>query len=200
MSGEKLPAEKLPDHDHIAAIVPEYSHAGDSTTIITTDGTILSAPVRVSTVLRRLARAQATDLPALKRLSSRATGRSILAPLPLSAGLVLVPLKVRKPKIKGDPCTGYVNSHAAIAVEKTAAAPYRTVVKLSGGGNVATLWHTATVNRRLSLARLLAPGSSQPLVLREAGGPYQIELTALVRRLVEIFGAMIKQYSLTSRQ
>lgn len=145
---------RLPAAEQIAAIVPSYSPCGDHSTIISTDGLTASVNNNVRTLIKQLARGSAIDLPALKARTAQVTNRTILQPLLLAPGLVLVPLKVRKPRVAGDTSTGYVNMHAVTEVERTDKTPYRSTLRLSGGTELPVLWSPATVNKQLQHARL----------------------------------------------
>ena len=72
---------QMPHYDHIAAIIPCYTAEGDTTAIISTNGSHKAINTRIRTVLSRLARSRATDLIALKQKAAQATDRSILQPL-----------------------------------------------------------------------------------------------------------------------
>jgi len=145
---------RLPAYEHIAAIVPSYSPFGDQSAIISTDGLTSAVDNNVRTLIKRLARSSSTDLPALKARTAKLTNRAILQPLLLAPGLVLVPLKVRKPRVAGDTSTGYVNMHAVTGVKSTANKPYRSTLQLTGGAELPVLWSPATVNKQLQHARL----------------------------------------------
>ena len=182
----------LPAHARIAAIVPCYSTSGDSTTVFSIDGsaTILSARVRA--VIQRLAKTRAIDLATLRSHIRKLTERTNLEPLPLAPGLVLVPVKVRRPRIAGDATTGYINFHAVDTICVSTKKPYQTIITLSGKTEIPVLWTTTTVNRQLALARLAAHTAPtiQPLaagVLRESFPGYEPELLTLAVKLIDVF-------------
>jgi hypothetical protein len=186
----------FPTYAKIAAIVPCYSTTGDTTTIFSTDGsaTILTSQVRA--VIQRLAKSQAVDLAALRAKIRSITDRTNLEPLPLAPGLVLVPVKVRRPRIPGDSTTGYINLHTVAAVCPNAKKPYQTTIALSGKTEIGVLWTTTTVNRQLALARLAATTApaSQLLpveVLRESFPGYAAELLPLALKLIDVFHEIV---------
>lgn len=146
--------KNLPIFNHIAAIIPLYTMAGDTTAIITTDGKSTSTTTSVRTVLRRLAHSRSTDLTALRHHTTLATGRSILQPLPIAPGLVLCPVKTRIPKVTGDTSTGYVNYHAVTGVTENNLSSYQAIVKLTGGTDIPVFWTCATVKKHLQSAKL----------------------------------------------
>jgi hypothetical protein len=146
--------EKMPNYNQIAAILPRYTSAGDTTTIITTDGQEMSTKTQIRTILRRLAHSRSKDLIALRQNTTRATGRRVLQPLPLAPGLVLCPVKTRIPRITGDTSTGYINYHAVTGVAENSLVAYQAIVSLAGGTNIPVFWTSDTVNKHLQSARL----------------------------------------------
>ncbi|MCX7781217.1 MAG: hypothetical protein N2491_09960 [Negativicutes bacterium] len=177
MKGDHL---MLPSAETIAAILPQYTTAGDSTLIIAADGKATTSPVRVKAILNRLARRHAVDLISLRRLSARATGRSLRQPLPLAPGLVLIPFKVRKPRIARDSCTGYINLHAVKTAAEDANCREQTVITLLSGREIPVLWNEKTVARCLREARLAASAAPHP-----ASGA--ASLHAAFYKLLEVF-------------
>ncbi|MDF2636758.1 MAG: hypothetical protein K0R78_3632 [Pelosinus sp.] len=153
--------KKLPIFNHIAAIIPLYTQAGDTTTIITTDGKSTSTTTSVRTVLRRLAHSRSTDLTALRHHTTLATGQSILQPLPIAPGLVLCPVKTRIPKVTGDTSTGYINYYAVTGVAENSISSYQSIVKLTGGTDIPVFWTCATVKKHLQSAKLAISHISQ---------------------------------------
>lgn len=193
----------LPAQARIAAIIPRYDSSGDSTAIIATDGSTTNIQSRVRTVIKRLAKNYAIDLAALRARTRAATERKNLAPLPLAPGLILVPVKVRTPRINGDSTTGYINFHAVTTVCANTNRPYQATITLSGKTKIPALWTTATINRQLSLARLaagIAPSLQMPLAVgtfQESFPGYAPELLTLAVKLVDVFNEIlsIKQQS-----
>lgn len=194
----------LPPPAQIAAIIPCYTDNGDSTTLFTFDGRAACFSCRSRAVLQRLLKSLAIDLTALRRRVRGLTERTNLEPLPLSAGLVLVPLKVRRPRISGDATIGYINLYAVDKVCASAAKPYQATVTLSGRHELPLLWTAATINRQLALARLAAHSlsTSQPLTtssLRESApgyAAYPPEMLSLALKLIDVFNDIlsIKQH------
>lgn len=186
----------LPAYARIAAILPCYTATGDNTVIVSTDGTTTSLASRIRTVICRLARSRAVDLRSLRASTRAATERKNLEPLPLAPGLVLVPLKVRQPRVAGDTTTGYVNLHAVTAVCVCKTKPYQATVTLSGKTELPQLWTAATVHRQLALARLAAstaPTSqlSAATAFHETYAGYAPELLTLAVKLVDVFNEIL---------
>ncbi|SDF79254.1 hypothetical protein [Sporolituus thermophilus] len=179
---------RYPPPDAIAAILPEYTTCGDRTVILTTDGAAHPTGARVRTVLVRLARSLAADLAALRHYSARTTGRGIMTPLPLAPDLVLLPIKVRTPRVAKDPCTGYLNLQAVTAVRENKTGPFPATVTLQGGASVPVLWTAATVRKQLQYARLAAAYSPRgtSLATQEAAATYAPQLLPIAQKLVEV--------------
>ncbi|QJW48200.1 hypothetical protein HA075_22330 [bacterium BFN5] len=176
---------KLPPYENIAAILPRYSTQGDHAVVISTDGLSTCTANSVRTLIKRLARSRSTDLVALRAHTARATQRSILQPLPLAPGLVLVPVKVRQPRISGDNCTGYVNLHAITAVTTCKQQPYRSTLSLAGNTEVPALWSTTTINRQLQCARLALDQITMQQTLRESPANYTA-IATIATKLIEV--------------
>lgn len=169
----------LPQTNTIAAILPHYTTAGDTTTIVTTDGQTVSSKLRLKSVLHRLAAIHAVDIVNLRRNVGRATGRTIHQPLPLTPRALFVPVKVRKPKIAGDTCTGYLNYYSVKDIHVREADQRYSTVELTGGAAIDVLWSAKTLKSCMNNAKLasyeITPGSD-PLP----------EMRKLERKLVRI--------------
>ncbi|VBB09420.1 Hypothetical protein LUCI_4710 [Lucifera butyrica] len=176
-------SERLPLPEKIAALLPTYTAGGDSTSLITTEGATALVSCRIRSLLLRLARSQAKDLTALKRQVACNTRQNILQPLPLSAGLVLFPVKTRRPRVPGDPTTGYINLYAVAGLHKHTGSVCHTVITLSSGMEIPTLWSPATVNRHLLCARLAVAGPPRPAGSR---GELGVTLNKLTEVIYEI--------------
>lgn len=172
-------SEKIPTYNHIAAILPYYTTAGDTTTIITTDGKHTVTNTRIRTVLRRLAHSRSTDLIALRQHTAHTTGRSILQPLPIAPGLVLCPIKTRIPRVSGDTSTGYINFHAVTGVAENNLSTYQATVTLTGGTDIPVFWTCATVKKHLQSARLAISHTAQ-------SPEFHPNLMPIAQKLVEI--------------
>lgn len=140
--------------EQLAALVPCYGPAGDTTVMISRTGEVCTQETGLRTVLRRLLRQKAVDLQALRLKTAQPGIRPMLQPLPLSSNLLLCPLKLRLPKIPGDICTGYVNAHTVEKVGNLHSPPYHSRLRLSGGSILPVIWKADTVNRHLHTAKL----------------------------------------------
>ncbi len=182
-------SNQYPAPESIAAIIPRYSPTGDQTAIITTGGHTTMTDSRIRTVLHHLARSRATDLVSLKQHSSCATQRAILQPLPLAPGLVLFPVKIRIPRIRGDTSTGYINFHAVTSVAEKLTDPYQAIINLIGGSTVPVLWKAATIRKHLQSARLAIAHASRyagSSVFQESAADYNPEIFPIAQKLVEV--------------
>lgn len=186
----------LPAHSRIAALVPCYSASGDTTTVFAADGSVTVLTSRIRAVIQRLAKSRAVDLAALRAKTRAVTKRTNLEPLPLAPGLVLVPVKVRLPRVAGDATTGYINFHAVTQVAANTNKPYQATITLSGKTEIPVLWTTTTIDRQLALARLAASASptAQPLpdgMLHESFAGYAPELFSLAVKLIDVFNDIL---------
>lgn len=142
----------LPEDWEIEAAVPEYVDGqGDCTRLLLTDGTERLLPVRLRTLLERLARRHCQSLPLLRAWARERTALCQTAPLAMGAELVLVPFRARRPRFKGDGAMGVVNA-AHVRLRQT---QDRATLELSSGRSLAALWGTATLAARLRAAQLL---------------------------------------------
>lgn len=118
MNGE-LNLDKVPEvveveHfiERLAMLMPVYREGGgDMTRVVLEDGEMWDDPRPVSIVLRAIARYFAVDLVAVRERYGDILGKRLYVPLPLSPHLVLMPLKMRTPRVQKDGTTGYVATH-----------------------------------------------------------------------------------------
>lgn len=173
-------------HSQVAALCPLYQDgSGDGTEIILRSGERLWQPRRIRAVRTALARLYGVDLVAVRRRYGALLERSSSVPLPLSARLVLVPLRLRRPRCRGDACLGYVSYREVKEVREVAAGPFRSLLILTSGVEVPVLSHRRVVVQHLSAARLV-----EELYLTQNGwgpresacGPNE-RLAALLREL-----------------
>lgn len=113
--------------------------------IILCDGTVLEDCRRIRSVVTALARHYAVDLVALRQLCGQMLHRRNYLPLPLAAGLLLVPL----PLAESPECVGYVNY---LCIESTGKKDTPRL-KLTGGAEVNCFLSRVTLENRLLAAR-----------------------------------------------
>lgn len=182
----------IPECSTIAAIIPYYNSRGDSTSIITTEGRTIDSGGRIRAVISHLARKTAVDLAALRQQSGN-TKHCILQPLALAPGFVLFPVKVRVPKVPGDPSIGYVNLYATAGIAPSRS--HNTQITLHNGRNIVVLWTAATVKKHMQQAQLAAaysPHTGTNFCLQEQGTAYDPALANVVRSLTDLFYNIIK--------
>lgn len=187
--------EQFPAPHLIAAILPCYTSEGDSTVILTTEGERITSEFRVRTAIRRLASDQAIDLSSLKKIITDATHQSNLQPIPITPRLVLLPVKTRKPRIAGDITTGYINIHAITSmnsINKNQSSG--TLINLSGGAKVSTIWTITTIKRHMLLARLAtaqAPISTPKAFRRNTVFDVDDDLSPIAHKLAEVIHELL---------
>lgn len=183
----------LPVPAQVAAIIPHYGPAGDGTRILAVTGAVCDVPLRPRAVLARLARARYTDLAALRRGMQTTLGRRVLPPLPLAPGLVLVALKLRRPRVAGDLAHGWVNGLAVQQVATLDRPPFRARLTLAGGWRLDCCWSTATVRRHLRLAALAETAKTAVLPPAADGAtPYAADLGTVAQQLRAALAAVEK--------
>lgn len=168
------------NYARIAAIIPTYTTAGDTTTIIDITGGKETNHTGIQTVINRLARSRAIDLVALKRNAASVTDHSILQPLSLAPGCILFPTKVRPPIVAGDPCMGYINFHAVTSVTANPNKPYHSTITLIGDIQLHVLWAPATVKKYLQHAKLVMSHTAPGPAMRP-------ELAMIAQKQMEVF-------------
>ena len=115
--------ENLPENHDIEAVFPAYSSVGDGTYIYLRDGSCRLHPNQLRLVLHKLVMRQCKDIKLIREKAARETLHRQGLPLGISADLVLVAFKVRRPRVNGDASFGYVNvSRGVKLLEKEKAA------------------------------------------------------------------------------
>ena len=140
--------------ENLAALIPCYNRQGGNGTLVyRTGGEIIIDRRTVKWNLYRLARYFCVDLDALRKSCGEYLGMHHGVPLPLTASLVLVPLKVREVLAKNDGCSGYFNS-AAVTGYFAGKNRNTTEIILQGGRQINVLFSEHTVRKRLKAAGL----------------------------------------------
>lgn len=168
----------------ISAILPVYTIDGDSTTILRSDGSSTEVAILLRSAVHRLARSLVVDLSALKQNCGQATSRTILQPLPLSLRLVLFPVKVRTPRVKGDNTIGYINLADVATVTANPDRPQQAIIALTGGQQIPIIWTKTTVQKQMQLARLAAAASPRSRLatrLQEDPVVYGTKLATIIK-------------------
>ena len=136
----------------IAGIIPSYTQQGDQTLLYKTDGSCMVLPMHPEMVVRQLAERRQESLYLLRRWAGKCTGSKLWEPLGISWELVLVPLKMRKPRVPGDTATGYVSFSWIEEVEKSG--DY-SCLRLKNQQKLPVLWTWKTVVQHLQNAFLV---------------------------------------------
>ena len=137
----------------IAAIIPEYTAQGDFTVLYLRDGSCERLPVKVETVVRFLSERRREDIRLLRLWAGEITHAKLWMPLGISWELVLVPLKVRVPRVEGDSTIGYFNFtqiEQSYSQDESVASIY-----LRGGQRIDLLWTHQTISKHLQNAWLI---------------------------------------------
>ena len=163
----------LPENYEIDALIPEYTDKGDCTHIYLRDGRDFLLPITQRSVLRNIAIRSHCDMTSLRAEVAAHTNHYLNNPMPVDEELVLCPVKVREPRINGDPGTGYIN----VAEGVTLAPGDEVILVTPGGHKIPTLWSRLTIQRHLQCA---------VTVIHELRG-YQDE--KLIRRLAKIYNS-----------
>ena len=94
----------------VSALLPIYEEgAGDSTLFVNRDGHKRIIHKKLKTVIKRLVSHYSYDLASLHQKYGELISQKYKIPLPLHPNLILVPFKIREPRIKGDFTYGYIN-------------------------------------------------------------------------------------------
>ncbi|KEO83306.1 hypothetical protein [Tumebacillus flagellatus] len=117
----------------LAVLAPVYVEGGgDMTRVELTDGEGWLDPRPVPAVLKGIARYYGVDLTAVRERYGDILGKRLHVPLPFSPRLVLIPLKMRTPRVAKDGTTGYVAAHS-IAQIQGGPSPTSCRVRMAGG-------------------------------------------------------------------
>jgi len=171
----------------VAALRPLYCDgAGDGTEIILRSGERLWQPRRIRAVRTELAHLYGVDLVAVRRIYGALLERSSSVPLPLCPRLILVPLRLRRPRCRGDASLGYISYHEVKEVRAAEPGPFRSRVVLFSGVEVPALSRRRVVLEHLSAARLV----EERYLSRHGWKPPAEEL-----RLSERLGTFLRELS-----
>ena len=147
---------KLPEDGRIAAVLPAYTDEGDATRILLSTGEEIILRVRTKRALELLAARHSQSLALLRRWGRYHVSGSNAMTLAMTPELVLLPLRVRAPKVRGDTTFGFINVALGEMDLRPADAGLGTELVLPTGQLIPVLWRAATVRRHLLAARLLA--------------------------------------------
>ncbi|MBL0385468.1 hypothetical protein JJB07_02300 [Tumebacillus sp. ITR2] len=139
----------------LALLEPVYVEGGgDRTRVVLADGTQRLDPRTVSVLLKGIARYYGVDLTAVRERYGDILGKRLHVPLPFSSGLVLIPLKMRIPRIAKDGTTGYVVARR-IDFIREGATPTECRLELQSGDGVTCLQSADFAKQQLRHARIV---------------------------------------------
>ena len=94
----------------IVYAIPKYRDGqGDVSMILYEGGMESFPPFHIRTLIRRLAYDYYIDIISLRKRLQEQLGQRNILPYPLHPRLILLPVKVRKPRLKKDGAFGYIN-------------------------------------------------------------------------------------------
>ena len=136
----------------LTALIPRYFHGeGNGTEVYYKDGSIINDNRKVKTILREIAKDFAADVAELRRKYGRVIGLKQQIPIPFSPEFILVPLKVRTPKIDGDGSYGYFSLEDIMTVE----GDKESIIITKPGFKISILQDRPSTERRLNYGRIV---------------------------------------------
>lgn len=153
---QSLILRKLPEDGRIAAVLPTYTDEGDATRVLLSTGEEITLRVQTKRTLELLAARHSQSLTLLRRWGRYHVSGSNALTLAMTPELVLLPLRVRTPRVHGDATLGFVNAALGEMEIRPSNQGDGTELLLPTGQSIPVLWRTSTVRRHLLAARLLA--------------------------------------------
>lgn len=194
-AGRLLQSELEGKQREVIVLRPLYAEGkGDGTEIFLRTGQRLWLGKHIRTVRTALARYYGVDIVALRRKYGPLLARSGSLPLPLAPRLILVPLRLRRPRLKGDAAFGYVSYHDIKGVRETAGGPSPTLLRLTSGTELPVLSQRRLVVQHLGAARMV-----EALYLKHTGWGLELESNSLRRELVALLREMGLRYEVSKR-
>ncbi|PWK16237.1 hypothetical protein [Tumebacillus permanentifrigoris] len=139
----------------LAVLEPVYVEGGgDMTRMMRVDGSSWIDPRPVPVVLKGIARYYGVDLTAVRERYGDILGKRLHVPLPFSTHLVLVPLKMRTPRVAKDGTTGYVAAHVITGIAE-GHSPTACRLDLSEGRTLTCLQSADFAHQQLRHARIV---------------------------------------------
>ncbi|WP_350344120.1 hypothetical protein PRVXT_000494 [Proteinivorax tanatarense] len=147
---QKIPVEKM--SSNLLALQPQYLDGIGKVTKVYLNDEILILKNKPDTLVTNIAGYLGTDLAALKKFCSHRLAAKNSLPLPLTPSLLLIPLRMIKPKFANDRATGYIN---LFAIEDIQERKGSTAIILTGNNEVMSTQKFKTVKIHLVYARLI---------------------------------------------
>lgn len=137
----------------ICVLCPTYEkNIGNVTKIITGDGQSFTDQRTVKTVLKIIAKHHEVHIETYKEKYAKVLHQRLNVPIYLNKKLLLVPLKMRKPKFKKDGAKGYINLYA---IEKIIEKETSTLVKLKNNIEITVFNKLKTVQNQINKAKFI---------------------------------------------
>jgi hypothetical protein len=138
----------------ICVLSPTYQkNVGNVTKIITRDGEIFIDQRTTKTVLKRIAKYYTIHLKSCRSKYGEMLHQRFNIPILLNKKLLLIPLKMRKPKFKKDGAKGYINLYD---IEKVTEKEKNIIIQLKNNIEVITLTRMKTVQDQINKAKLIS--------------------------------------------
>ncbi|MCT4617853.1 MAG: hypothetical protein N4A62_00435 [Marinisporobacter sp.] len=137
----------------ICVLCPTYEkNIGNVTKIITGDGRSFIDQRKIKTVLKIIAKYHEVHIETYKEKYAKVLHQRLNIPIYLNKKLLLVPLKMRKPKFKKDGAKGYINLYA---IEKIIEKETSTLVKLKNNIEITVFNKLKTVQNQINKAKFI---------------------------------------------
>lgn len=136
----------------ILYLCPVYLPQGDATIISYIDGSQYTDKRNIRSIRRTLCKHFALDYSALRN-NLRAHYNIGLPPLMLKPGYVLLPVKTRIARCKGDPCYAYINLYHVVSVVEQAEPEGRSTINFNNGTSISCYNTVKTVKNKIMLAK-----------------------------------------------
>lgn len=101
--------DKISNNKIVYAIPKYIDGKGDLSIISNEEAQGIIMPFHIRTLIRKLAYENYVDLVSVRRRLQEQFGQKNILPYPLHPKLILIPVKVRKPRLKKDGAFGYIN-------------------------------------------------------------------------------------------
>lgn len=135
----------------MCGFIPLYGKDGtNGTLILMRDKSPQWEKYRLRTLVAQLARLYQKDIFLVRLKARELSGQRTMNPLPISAKIILVPFKVRKPVGKDDGSVGYI---FISAIREAATRDKGTVIILNDDQEIPVMDSLSTANRRIRTAR-----------------------------------------------
>ncbi len=184
MKGE--PIEK--DREILYAIPVYKEGQGDVSKVLYEGGVESFQPFHIRTLIRKLAYENYIDIVSLKRKMQEQLGRKNIIPYPFHKRLILIPVKIRKPRLKKDGAIGYINY---IWVEKIQEEGKHCIIVFKDQNTLKTLQHYQTVKSKMLhgawLKDCFLPQLQYPVQKNKQPSLCREELQSIIGQLMEMY-------------